>query len=99
MTTVADLSCSMRTITKIFTLTLNWEAGRPFIRYIVNIDNSNNEDAHCPLSPLILPATTAQANRVVGKIVRFPNPLAHDIQIHVSWGTRLGKKTNLERPM
>ena len=43
MTTVADLSCSMRTITKIFTLTLNWEAGRPFIRYIVNIDNSNTQ--------------------------------------------------------
>ena len=70
MTTVADLSCSMRTITKIFTLTLNWEAGRPFIRYIVNIDNSNNEDAHCPLSPFILLATTAQANRV-GKITNL----------------------------
>ena len=64
MTTVADLSCSMRTITKIFTLTFNWEAGRPFIRYIVNIDNSNNEDAHCPLSPFILQAATAQSNRM-----------------------------------
>ena len=74
MTTVADLSCSMRTITKIFTLTLNWEAGRPFIRYIVNIDNSNNEDAHCPLSPFILPATFTQANRL-GEITNLETPM------------------------
>ena len=60
MTTVADLSCIMRTITKIFTLTLKWEAGRPFIRYIKNIDNSNNKDAHCPLKAPLFSQPLAQ---------------------------------------